>query len=72
MVSQPGRYFLSRPRRFGKSLLLDTFKSLFEAGTSSFLMKLFQEQQYFLLEFGGVHKTSVCRHRLPELHQQPH
>ena len=25
-----GRYFLSRPRRFGKSLLLDTLKELFE------------------------------------------
>ena len=24
------RYFLSRPRRFGKSLLLDTIKELFE------------------------------------------
>ena len=25
-------YFLSRPRRFGKSLLLDTIKELFEGG----------------------------------------
>jgi hypothetical protein len=27
----PGRYVLSRPRRFGKSLLVDTLKELFEA-----------------------------------------
>ena len=30
MVSQGDHYFLSRPRRFGKSLLLDTLRSLFE------------------------------------------
>lgn len=30
LVRQKGRYFLSRPRRFGKSLLVDTFKELFE------------------------------------------
>ena len=29
-------YFLSRPRRFGKSLLLDTFKELFEANEALF------------------------------------
>ena len=27
---QAGYYFLSRPRRFGKSLFLDTLKELFE------------------------------------------
>ncbi|MDT8407207.1 MAG: AAA family ATPase [Methylococcales bacterium] len=30
MTQVLGRYFLSRPRRFGKSLLLDTCKNLFE------------------------------------------
>ena len=30
MVQQPARFFLSRPRRFGKSLLVDTLKELFE------------------------------------------
>ena len=30
LAATAGAYFLSRPRRFGKSLLLDTFKSLFE------------------------------------------
>ncbi len=30
MLDGAGRYFLSRPRRFGKSLLLDTIKSVFE------------------------------------------
>lgn len=36
LTREPGRYFLSRPRRFGKSLLLDTFKSLFEAQEALF------------------------------------
>ncbi|MCG5524321.1 ATP-binding protein [Ectothiorhodospira haloalkaliphila] len=30
LVSEGGSFFLSRPRRFGKSLLLDTLKCLFE------------------------------------------
>ncbi|MCS7077985.1 MAG: ATP-binding protein [Bacteroidia bacterium] len=30
LVKQYGRYFLSRPRRFGKSLLLDTIQCIFE------------------------------------------
>jgi hypothetical protein len=32
-VSKGKAYFLSRPRRFGKSLLLSTFKSLFSGPT---------------------------------------
>lgn len=30
LIKQGKHYFLSRPRRFGKSLLLDTLKELFE------------------------------------------
>ncbi|NCN04749.1 MAG: ATP-binding protein [Spirochaetales bacterium] len=36
LVKQPGRYFLSRPRRFGKSLLVDTFQELFEGNQELF------------------------------------
>jgi len=36
MVQQPARFFLSRPRRFGKSLLVDTFKELFEGNRALF------------------------------------
>ena len=32
----PGRYFLSRPRRFGKSLFVDTLKALFEGNQRLF------------------------------------
>ena len=36
LVRQVGRYFLSRPRRFGKSLLVDTLKEIFEGNKSLF------------------------------------
>ncbi|MBS3954306.1 MAG: ATP-binding protein [Methylomicrobium sp.] len=36
MVQQTARFFLSRPRRFGKSLLVDTLKELFEGNRALF------------------------------------
>ncbi len=36
LASRPGYYFLSRPRRFGKTLLLDTMQELFEGGEELF------------------------------------
>ena len=36
LVDEGTHYFLSRPRRFGKSLLLDTLKELFEGNQSLF------------------------------------
>ncbi|QEP44538.1 hypothetical protein D5085_16195 [Ectothiorhodospiraceae bacterium BW-2] len=36
LAAQPGAYFLSRPRRFGKSTLVDTFKELFEGNRRLF------------------------------------
>jgi len=36
LVKQTGRYFLSRPRRFGKSLFLDTLKEIFEGNQALF------------------------------------
>ena len=36
LVSQGRHYFLSRPRRFGKSLLLDTMRELFECNEELF------------------------------------
>jgi predicted AAA+ superfamily ATPase len=38
-------YFLSRPRRFGKSLLLDTIKELFE-GNRTLFEGLYAEQHW--------------------------
>ncbi|MBF0235908.1 MAG: ATP-binding protein [Desulfamplus sp.] len=36
LIKQVGRYFLSRPRRFGKSLLVDTLQEIFEGNESLF------------------------------------
>lgn len=36
MIEKKGRYFLSRPRRFGKSLLVDTLKEIFEGNEPLF------------------------------------
>ena len=36
LVTKRGYYFLSRPRRFGKSLLISTFKELFEGNKQLF------------------------------------
>ena len=36
LVRIPGRFFLSRPRRFGKSLFIDTLKEIFEGNRQLF------------------------------------
>ncbi|QEN05553.1 hypothetical protein EW093_12780 [Thiospirochaeta perfilievii] len=36
LIKSPGRFFLSRPRRFGKSLFLDTLKEIFEGNKDLF------------------------------------
>jgi hypothetical protein len=36
LVKSPGRFFLSRPRRFGKSLFVDTLKEIFEGNQKLF------------------------------------
>ena len=45
-----GKFFLARPRRFGKSLLISTFESLFADGLTQFkglaIEKLWTDQTY--------------------------
>ena len=36
IAQQSGKFFLARPRRFGKSLLISTFESLFKDGLTNF------------------------------------
>jgi len=36
LIRQPGAFFLSRPRRFGKSLFVDTLKEIFEGNKNLF------------------------------------
>jgi len=49
-ATRKGKFFLARPRRFGKSLLVSTFESLFKHGLRDFhglaIEKLWQEQTY--------------------------
>jgi hypothetical protein len=74
MTQVLGRYFLSRPRRFGKSLLVDTFKNLFE-GQRTLFKGLYIEDKWdwsrrypvIHLSFGG----GVIESR-PELDQAIH
>jgi hypothetical protein len=45
LIAQGKHYFLSRPRRFGKSLFLDTLKELFE-GNRALFQGLYAEQHW--------------------------
>ena len=36
LIRQPGAFFMSRPRRFGKSLFVDTLKEIFEGNKALF------------------------------------
>ena len=67
LVEQGKYYFLSRPRRFGKSLFLDTLKELFE-GNAALFKGLAAETRWdwskkhpvIRISFGsGVHKAKV-------------
>ena len=50
LAKDQGYYFLSRPRRFGKSLLISTFESLFKNGIKDFkglaIEKKWQDHTY--------------------------
>ncbi|MDY0302010.1 MAG: AAA family ATPase, partial [Trichlorobacter sp.] len=45
LIEQGSHYFLSRPRRFGKSLFLDTLKELFE-GNAALFTGLYAEKHW--------------------------
>lgn len=61
LASKAGKFFLTRPRRFGKSLLISTFESLFEYGLRDFeglqIEKLWKEKtgyQVVRLDFSEI------------------
>ena len=53
LASRTGQFFLTRPRRFGKSLLISTFESLFAHGLRDFqglaIEKLWKDKPYKVL-----------------------
>lgn len=56
LASQRRKYFLARPRRFGKSLLISTFETLFKNGLEDFcglaIEKLWKEERtYSVVKF---------------------
>ena len=70
LVSQKGRYFLSRPRRFGKSLLVDTFKELFQGNEPLFMDLAIHEKWDWTKKYpvvkidwasGGISSTDLLR-----------
>ena len=54
LASRPEKFFLTRPRRFGKSLLVSTFASLFKNGLKHFsglaMEKLWKDRTYSVVE----------------------
>ena len=50
LLDEGTHYFLSRPRRFGKSLFLDTLKELFEGSQALFAGLHIHERYAYLLE----------------------
>lgn len=61
-----GKFFLARPRRFGKSLLLSTFASLFGDGLKHFdglaAAKVWKDKTYPILrlEFSILKEAAGC------------
>ncbi|CBL46238.1 Conserved hypothetical protein [gamma proteobacterium HdN1] len=66
LIAQGTHFFLSRPRRFGKSLFLDTLKELFE-GNEALFKGLYAEKNWnwsvkypvIRISFGGASLASV-------------
>jgi hypothetical protein len=65
LAQEAGYYFLSRPRRFGKSLFLDTLKELFEGNQTLFTGLFIHDRWDWAVRYpvirisfgGGVLKT---------------
>ncbi|WP_020558713.1 ATP-binding protein [Thiofilum flexile] len=76
LINEGKHYFLSRPRRFGKSLFLDTLKELFEGNETLFQGLAIHEHwnwqvRYPVLRFSFGRKNYSLQQSLEEsLHQQ--
>ncbi|WP_052506995.1 AAA family ATPase [Desulfonatronovibrio magnus] len=71
LVENGSYYFLSRPRRFGKSLLVDTLKEAFEGNRQLFKGLWLEEHwdwetQYPVIRFSFGEGVSSYRNRLEE------
>lgn len=65
LITQGNYYFLSRPRRFGKSLLMSTLKAVFEGKRELFEGLWIHDKidwvprPVIILDFGGISKRAV-------------
>jgi hypothetical protein len=65
LITGGSYYFLSRPRRFGKSLLISTLKEIFEGNRALFKGLWIEDKieweprPVILLDFGGISKRAV-------------
>ena len=55
MISEGGEYFLSRPRRFGKSLTLSTLKEIFKGSKELFKNTYIYDADYDWKEYPIIH-----------------
>lgn len=55
LIDQGKYYFLSRPRRFGKSLLVDTMKELFEGNRALFAGLFIEDQWDWSVRYPIIH-----------------
>jgi hypothetical protein len=65
LIQDPGRYFLSRPRRFGKSLLLGTMKEAFLGNRELFKDLWIDSSEYDFKKYPVLHlnMSSECETR---------
>ena len=63
LLDEGNHYFLSRPRRFGKSLFLDTLKELFEANQELFAgLYIHDRHDWSVHHHRPGHGTGECAH----------
>lgn len=74
LARKPEKFFLARPRRFGKSLLISTFESLFKYGLRDFkglaIEKLWKEEKTYnvvRLDFSGIKNFDSIEDFKPKL-----
>src|SRR5579872_3380005 len=65
LITQGGRYYMSRPRRFGKSLLVSTLKEILESNKPLFKDLWIEKSDYpwhkhgiLVLDFSAIKATS--------------
>ena len=69
LISSGSIYFLSRPRRFGKSLLISTLEQIFKGNKQLFKNLYLEKTDYDWLEYPVIRIdfSSICKDSVNEL-----